>query len=68
MGEFDQDRASHDAGTRKGEELGGDEPGRPSDASHPDHQSPGRTARDATGVNPEAEEPIDPAMPEMPPA
>ncbi len=27
-----------------------------------------RTAEDSTGVNPEAEEPIDPEMPSMPPA
>ncbi|GEM_PF-3793999 len=26
--EFEQDRSSHDSGTRKGEELGGSEPGR----------------------------------------
>lgn len=66
--EFDQDDASHDAGTRKGEEMGGNEAGRHPNVGHPDDQSPGRTARDATAINPDAEEPIDPAMPEMPPA
>ncbi len=28
----------------------------------------GRTARDATSINPKKREPIDPAMPNMPPA
>lgn len=28
----------------------------------------GRTARDATSINPEKREPIDPSMPKMPPA
>ncbi|MCU1266441.1 MAG: hypothetical protein JWM21_2759 [Acidobacteria bacterium] len=65
--EFDQDNAAHSAGTRKGEELGGNEAGRHSGPGHPDDQSPGRTARDATGVNPDNAEPIDPAMPHMPP-
>jgi len=28
----------------------------------------GRTARDATGINPKDTEPVDPKMPDMPPA
>jgi hypothetical protein len=58
------DRASHDWGTNKGEETvskHGKEPGRE------DEENP-RTARDSTSVNQDAEEPIDPAMPNMPPA
>lgn len=62
-----QDTATHDAGTRKGEEAGASEAGRHSGPGHPDMQSPGRTARDATSINPEDREPIDPSMPHMPP-
>jgi hypothetical protein len=63
------DQSAHDQGTRKGEERGfNDEPGRPQDAAHPDDQAPGRTSRDATGINADKRAPIDPAMPEMPPA
>lgn len=55
---------SHTPGTPKGEERvqnHGREPGR---------QTPnvGRTARDATSINPEAHGPIDPRMPDIPPA
>ncbi|HEY2154980.1 MAG TPA: hypothetical protein VGH33_05080 [Isosphaeraceae bacterium] len=52
---------AHTPGTPRGEELvriAGREPGR---------EKGRRTARDATSVNPEAREPIDPRMPEMPP-
>ncbi|MDR3638152.1 MAG: hypothetical protein P4L84_30390 [Isosphaeraceae bacterium] len=55
---------SHTPGTPRGEELvrkHGREPGRDGRDGH-------RTARDATSVNPEAREPIDPAMPNLPPA
>jgi hypothetical protein len=63
------DQTAHDSGTRKGEESAkAGEPGRPNDAAHPDDQTPGRTARDATGINAEKRGPIDPSMPEMPPA
>ncbi len=58
------DRASHDWGTNKGEETvskHGKEAGRE------DEENP-RTARDSTSVNPDGAEPIDPAMPHMPPA
>jgi hypothetical protein len=54
----------HTPGTPRGEELVrkiGREPGR-------DRPNKGRTARDATSINPEAREPIDPRMPELPPA
>jgi hypothetical protein len=56
--------SGHTPGTPRGEELvriGGREPGR----GGPD---PGRTARDATGINADARAPIDPRMPNMPPA
>jgi hypothetical protein len=52
---------AHTPGTPRGEELVrriGREPGR---------EKGRRTARDATSINPEAREPIDPRMPEMPP-
>jgi hypothetical protein len=54
---------SHTPGTPRGEEIVrryGREPGR-------DGPDGGRTARDATSVNPEGAEPIDPRMPHMPP-
>jgi hypothetical protein len=57
------DLPSHTPGTPKGEERvrkEGREPGRRS-------RQTGRTARDATAINPEAREPIDPAMPHLPP-
>jgi hypothetical protein len=58
-----------DIGTRKGEEFGtGNEAGREHSAEHPDDHLPGRTARDATSINPDKREPIDPSMPHMPPA
>ena len=55
---------SHTSGTPRGEELvrkGGREPGR-------DGPNGGRTARDATSINAQARDPIDPRMPHMPPA
>jgi hypothetical protein len=55
---------SHTPGTPRGEELVrryGREAGR-------EQGHPGRTARDATSVNPAARDPIDPAMPHLPPA
>lgn len=57
------DLPAHTPGTPKGEERvqrHGREPGR-QDQPH------GRTARDATSINPEAREPIDPRMPHLPP-
>jgi len=55
---------AHTPGTPRGEERVrryGREPGR-------EHPKFGRTARDSTSVNPEACGPIDPRMPQMPPA
>ena len=55
---------SHTPGTPRGEELvrkHGRESGR-------DGPAGGRTARDATSINPSARAPIDPRMPHLPPA
>jgi hypothetical protein len=57
------DISAHTPGTPKGEERvrrAGREPGRGAKES-------ARTARDATSINPEAREPIDPRMPHLPP-
>ena len=57
------DAPAHTPGTLKGEEQiekQGKEPGRDK-KSH-------RTARDSTSVNADFKEPIDPAMPHLPPA
>jgi hypothetical protein len=57
------DLPSHTPGTPKGEERvrrEGREPGR-------ENLKVGRGARDATSINPAAEEPIDPRMPHLPP-
>ena len=57
------DLPAHTPGTPKGEEFvqrEGREPGR-------GHAPVGRTARDATSINPEARDPIDPRMPHLPP-
>ena len=61
------DGASHDWGTGKGEEAAsrqGKEAGR---AGNEDSTAD-RTGRDSTSVNPENQAPIDPEMPNMPPA
>jgi hypothetical protein len=58
------DLPSHTPGTPKGEERvqrEGREPGRES-------AKLGRTARDATSINPASRDPIDPQMPHLPPA
>jgi hypothetical protein len=58
------DISAHTPGTPRGEERvrrEGREGGR-------DHPRIGRTARDATGINPAARNPIDPQMPHLPPA
>jgi hypothetical protein len=55
---------SHTPGTPKGEERvreHGREPGR-------QNKAPNRTARDSTSINPDEHGPIDPRMPQMPPA
>lgn len=62
---------SHDPGTRKGEEMrmGEDEPGRVDTGTTQTGRPTGAaTGRFATGINPEAEEPIDPSSPDLPPA
>jgi len=55
----------HVAGTTRGEELSlhkGKEPGRRSDRKQY------RSARDSTSINPGQRNPIDPAMPNIPPS
>ena len=63
---------SHDWGTNKGEETAskhGKEAGREEEGTDDSGRPTGtRTARDSTSVNPDGVEPIDPAMPHMPPA
>lgn len=61
--ETSPDAPAHTPGTSKGEEKSqeeGKEPGRDEDS--------GRTARDSTSINPDEHGPIDPRMPDMPPA
>lgn len=56
------DISAHAPGTQRGEAFafnGGKEPGREGDS---------RTARDSTGINPKKRAPIDPRMPNLPPA
>jgi hypothetical protein len=58
-------RPVHVPGTQKGEELSnkkGHEPGR----NEKGHGY--RDARDSTGINPDLQAPIDPRMPDIPPA
>lgn len=63
---------SHDAGTGKGEEkssMEGKESGREDEGtSHAGRPAGTSTARNSTSINPDAEEPIDPDSPNMPPA
>jgi hypothetical protein len=62
--EVTPDLPAHTPGTPKGEERvrnKGREAGR-------ENAKLGRTARDATSVNPKAHDPIDPRMPHLPPA
>ncbi len=57
-----RDIDAHTKGTKRGEEWayeGKKEPGR---------EGQGRTARDSTSVNPKSRAPIDPRMPNLPPA
>ena len=61
----DPPKPTHVSGTNKGEELvstKGREPGRDARSQYY------RSARDSTGLNAEERAPIDPSMPEMPPA
>jgi hypothetical protein len=67
MNESNPPAGVHIRGTNKGEEIvfkEGREPGRHADAG----RQPYRHARDATGINASAREPIDPRSPSMPPA
>jgi hypothetical protein len=62
--EVSPDLPSHTKGTPKGEERvmrSGREPGRDKENGH-------RMARDSTSINPDLMSPIDPRMPQMPPA
>jgi hypothetical protein len=62
--EVTPDLPAHTPGTPKGEEMvrrHGREPGRGDPKAH-------RTARDSTSINPDAHGPIDPRMPQLPPA
>lgn len=62
--EVTPDLSSHTPGTPKGEERvmrHGRESGRGNPKAH-------RTARDSTSINPDLQAPIDPRMPQMPPA
>jgi hypothetical protein len=66
MAQEDPPAPVHVKGTPKGEEWvrrKGREPGR-----DPQGKVPYRRARDSTTINPQAEEPIDPKMPQIPPA
>jgi|SwirhisoilCB2_FD_contig_31_3017675_length_660_multi_5_in_0_out_0_1 hypothetical protein len=62
---------AHHPGTRGGEEVKGDEgseAGREdTGSSHADRPTGTSSPRDATSINPDAEKPIDPASPVMPP-
>ena len=66
------DAPAHTPGTYKGEEQTknqGKEPGRyDAGKAGADRPAGGSTARDSTSINPEAKDPIDPRMPNMPPA
>lgn len=70
--EENNDMASHDLGIGKGEEKSsteGKESGRhDTGETGADRPTGTSTARDSTTINAENEEPIDPAMPNMPPA
>jgi hypothetical protein len=63
-------RPAHQPGTRQGSEMApdeGKEPGREDmDSSGAGRPAGTRTARDATGINPQ--DPVDPASPKIPPA
>lgn len=66
------DAPAHTPGTAKGEEKSsteGKEPGRRDIDTGDEHRpAGGSTARSSTSINPEDREPIDPMMPNMPPA
>ena len=66
------DSPSHHTGAGKGEEIterDGKEPGRhDKEQSGAGRPAGGSTARDSTKINPDAENPIDPNSPNLPPA
>lgn len=64
-------QASHDVGTRKGEEMssGDTEEGRETTGRNPAGRPTGTSgARTSTSINPDEEEANDPDSPNMPPA
>jgi hypothetical protein len=67
-----RDAPAHSPGTGKGEEISdrdGKESGRhDTGTSGAGRPAGGSTARDSTKINPDAENPIDPESPNMPPA
>jgi hypothetical protein len=67
-----RDAPTHHPGARKGEEIiqdEGKEPGRhDKEETGQGRPAGGATARDATQINPDAENPIDPNSPKLPPA
>ena len=67
-----KDSPSHHSGVGKGEEIAdrdGKESGRhDKEQTGADRPAGGSTARDSTRINPDAENPIDPNSPNMPPA
>ena len=58
---------SHTAGVKRGNARGGLEK-EPGITTAPDRLSARATARRSTSINPEARNPIDPRMPNLPPA
>lgn len=54
------DKPSHTPGTHRGEKWG-------STHKEPGRRGPTRTWRDATSINADQRQPIDPRMPQMPP-
>lgn len=70
--ETSTDAPAHTPGTAQGEEKStteGKEAGRiDHDHKHGERPAGGSTARDSTGINADDREPVDPSMPDMPPA
>jgi len=56
--------ASHSRGVLKGERVSGRNP----KGGKPGHQGHTRDSRDATSINADSRAPIDPRMPDLPPA
>lgn len=70
--DISRDAPTHHPGAGKGEEIRDDEgkePGRhDKEQTGKDRPAGGSTARDATRINPDEENPIDPNSPNWPPA